>query len=402
MHTTPVLNSLLPFQSAVARLYNLIYGLKNHGHKPESLHSLIDESSLFKNNLETLIKEIEQTSKLTPFGHSYVRNILNSFIKTHRRLNRFWTEHPSVFDEQITNPIVILGLPRSGTTFLFNLLSRDSQFQHLRNWETFVSPVPFEHRLTKYIDFRRLIGTLLVSAQSLLAPQLKTIHEFTLDGPEECTPILMQTFLTQALDPMFAESRFGEHLNSANFDEAYSYHKKFLQTLQFQKNRKPWLLKSPDHIAGIQSLLKTYPQAQFVHLYRDPSDSVASWASLNAAFRGIWLEKIDHDQLGHQTLARLSFDMNKFIDFRKNHPTCPIHDVFYENLTSDPIAAVKSMYKQFKLKLTKETEYEMTSFLSRQHTSKSSHKYSLEMFGLNRDAVRSKFENYITTFNIKH
>ncbi len=388
-----------PFQCFFVKILNTIFSLLGLKPNLKSLCKSKINNVQFKKNLENLIVDIERSSNLTSFGYIYIGGLIKSFVKNHSSLQKYVKKFPQIFDEKIDSPLVILGLPRSGTTFLFNLLSCDNQFQYLTNWEVTVSPVP--KGFSKVLDLRRSIGKILIKMQNKLAPQLNKIHEFALDGPEECTPILMHTFLTQALDPMFNKSQLSARLNNENFVEVYKFHKVYLQTLQFQRSKRSWILKSPDHLAGVQALLAVYPDAKLVHLYRDPSYSVASWASLNLTFQGIWMSELNHNKLGQQVLDRLSFDMNRFIEYRQYNPSTPFCDISYDELIKSPLDVVKKIYTFFNLELATEVEAEMIAFLQKKGSSKSSHKYSLEMFGLDNVMVSEKFSRYLDAFKIR-
>lgn len=123
--------------------------------------------------------------------------------------------------------------------------------------------------------------------QNYLAPHMKDLHHFYLDGPEECTPILLHEFTTQSLAGMFNVPSYSEWLDTASHTATYYRHKQVLQTLQWKYPSKRRLLKSPSHIEAIEEALEVYPNANLIQMHRDPVKAVFSFAGLCAAFRGI-------------------------------------------------------------------------------------------------------------------
>ncbi|MCG5502255.1 sulfotransferase family protein [Ectothiorhodospira lacustris] len=398
-------------QRVIVKLWNLFapYLGRNAGCDSEvsvekilgKLSSKVDFSAPHVEGLSCLVSSINKTGNLHAFGRFYVNSMLSELLLNRERLNRFWQAHPEVLSEQkIVRPVIILGLPRSGTSYLFNLMSQDSEHRFLRNWETTVSQVPVDMGCDFRKDPRRRKGMYLMWLQNYLAPQLKEIHEFHLDGPEECTPLLMQSFATQALAGVFNVPEYSSWLSQVSHDEAYSHHKRILQTLQWRYPGRRWLLKSPDHLAAINSILKVYPDACLVHLHRDPLQSVASWASLNSAFRGICSQSIDLTQLGRQVLDRLATDMDRYMDERQAWPKSHFYDVHYDDFIKDPKSIVESIYEYFDLDLKPDSLRRMSDFLLIDTKKVRGHRYRPEDFNLSSDQVDQRFARYVSRFKV--
>ena len=236
--------------------------------------------------------------------------------------------------------------------------------------------------------------------QNYLAPQLRDKHQFYLDGPEECTPLLMQDFATQALAGLFNVPSYSKWLDTASHNATYRHHKKLLQTLQWKYPADRWLLKSPDHIAAIDTILDYYPDACVIHMHRDPVKSVASWASLNATFRGIYMESVNRGELGLQVLNRLSNDVANYLSKRQRCDESRFLDLRYRELTENPFATVRRIYGKFGLVMSSEANARIQAFLARDRKKKRSHHYNPHEFGLTPQLVQSKFEKYIESFKI--
>lgn len=398
-----------PYQSALVKLWNLLQ--KDGSKSAISLEKIVAKveqkvgDDNWKNGehwdgLSILAASLNKTGNLHSFGRFYVKTLLTDFLIQRARLHEYWTQNSVVLNETIEKPIIILGLPRSGTSFIFNLLAQDQNHRFLRNWETTVSQIPPKRGYSYANDPRRRIGRGLLKFQNYLAPQLQTIHEFFLDGPEECTPLLMQSFATQALVGLFNVPAYSEWLDGADRDETYRHHKRILQTLQWTYPGEKWLLKSPDHLGAIDSMLKVYPDACFVHLHRNPVQSVVSWASLNAAFRGIYMRSIDFSALGQQTLGRLANDMDRYLVQRSAQPHDRFFDLDYRVLVDNPLQAVKAIYDYFNMNLSAGAHRNMLLLLEQERKKSRIHRYRPENYGLTEKAIKSRFENYIKTFSL--
>jgi hypothetical protein len=236
--------------------------------------------------------------------------------------------------------------------------------------------------------------------QHYLAPQMRDLHTFHLDGPEECTSLLMQEFTTQALAGMFNVPSYSEWLDTAPHTATYHQHKRILQTLQWKYPGERWLLKSPAHTEAIESALEVYPDARLIQMHRDPVKAVSSFASLCAAFRGIYSQSIDPNEVGLQALTRMAVDFNRYLEQRPECDASRFLDLQYHDLVRDPLDTVRRIYNRFELVLSTVAEERMRTFLAKERKSKSSHRYSPEDFGLTPQRIRQHFQAYIDAFDI--
>ncbi|MCG5497642.1 sulfotransferase family protein [Ectothiorhodospira variabilis] len=407
---------VLSYQCGFVRAWNIVAHLRNSRadgvYRGIALNEVLGDGSIgidrgdeFKESgygrgLTQLVRSINESSKLHPFGRYYVTAMLKGLLQQRAELESLWIREPGILtQEKVARPIVILGLPRSGTSFLFNLLAQEPAHRFLRNWETTVSQVPRE-RAFFHGDRRRQAGRYLMWFQNQIAPRLKDIHEFNLDGPEECTPLLMQGFSTQAFAGFFDAPSYSTWLDTADHLEVYEHHKKIIQTLQWQLKRDRWVLKSPDHIAGVEAILKVYPDACLVHLHRDPVQSVVSWASLNSVFRGIHSAEVDPERLGAQVLERLGNDMDRYMSARARLDARRFLDVSYDALINDPLNTIGGIYDYFGLEWSGSSKAAMTDFVRRDRKKSRSHRYAAGEYGLSACQIRERFNQYIERFDV--
>jgi hypothetical protein len=406
--------SLAPYQSVLVKAWNgLARWAPGHLMSPALSLDAVMKSAIsnagfddfgstgFREPLAILLESLAETGDLTPFGRFYTKAMVTELLANRLKLVDLWGRQPEILSETVRKPVIILGLPRTGTSFLFNLLSQDPAHRVLSNWETTVAQVPPEGTYTWKNDPRRKKGRFLMGFQNYLVPQMKAMHRFYLDGPEECTPLLMQEFTTQALAGMFNVPAYSRWLDTASHSATCQHHKQILQTLQWKYPGERWLLKSPDHIAAIEAMLETYPDACVIHMHRDPVKSVASWASLNAAFRGIYMRSINAGELGQQVLNRLATDVTSYLTQRRRCMPERFLDMQYRDLTSDPLGVVQGIYERFDLVLSADAEKRLQVFLAKDRQKKRAHHYSPGDFGLGPQLIQEDFQEYLDVFSIE-
>lgn len=356
----------------------------------------------FLEGLKVLLAALDQHEEYHPFGRFYLRQMIIAMLVHRLGHVELVKQHPEIYREDIARPVIILGLPRSGTTLLFNLLAMDPAHRFMANWEAFISQVPPKGQYSFEHDPRRRQAKWMLRFQKYLMPDIDTMHVFAAEKPEECTPILMQSFATQAFVGGFNIPAFSSWLDTADHIPTYRYHKRVLQALQWKYPGERWLLKSPDHLPAVDAILKTYPDACLIHIHRDPVSSVSSWASLGFAYRSVYYPYIDTVELGEQVLARLANDMDRYMEIRGPRADGRFHDLDYAELLKNPIEAVKRIYAAFGFELSGQTEEKMRGLLAENPKNKHGvHHYKPLDFGLTNVMIRRRFEKYIDTFKVE-
>jgi hypothetical protein len=399
-----------PHQSLIVKAWNTVGRNPSGPRAPEDaadalIKSAGDRAGLaaysdddVREPLTILLRYVAESNNLHPFGRLYLHQLLAGLIAQRARLVAFWKMQPEVLQQPVSRPIIILGFPRTGTSFLFNILAQDPAHRVLTNWEAVISQIPPKRKVDFHRDPRRRAGKWANRLQRHLAPTLRDAHEFLLDGPEECTPILMQTLSCLSLETLLGSPEFASWRVRADHSSMYRHHKRVLQTLQANHSADRWLLKSPDHTEGIASLMETYPDALFLHTHRDPYTCAASYASLNLAFRGIYMRQIDTLELGAQVMGALSSSVTAFMRQQDRIPRDQVINIRYEDLVGDPLATVQQIYERFGLPHREQAFSRIRRYLVEQSKRKSKHRYSAADFGITHDEVNRIFADYLAEF----
>jgi len=308
----------------------------------------------FEQALSVLLHAYEKEAELSAFGRVAVRWDTVRFLSNLLTFRAEELKDPAIARERIDRPIFILGLPRSGTTFLHNLMAQDPANSVARCWQT-IFPYPIRRGDPNDVDRRRRIVARQFSAFRRLAPELPSLHPLEADAAQECIEITGQVLQSLRFDTTHYIPSYAEWLDDTGHLEAYRFHKRFLQHLQHQNGaRGHWVLKSPDHIFAWDGLNEVYPDARFVMVHRDPLRVLASVARLTEVLREPFTRKIDRLQIGRQVTDRWAEGSRRLIEANKQLHRNPhrIFHVHYSELTRNPVGAVSAIYRHFGLNLT--------------------------------------------------
>jgi hypothetical protein len=405
-----------PHRTMGARLYNFVgRRLRRWGwQRPLTLQGILDSAcrftglsdwgdERFHEPLGVLVESLEQEARLTPLGRLFVNLNLRHFAANRLWVQDYVTKHPDVLAEPVMRPLFVLGLPRTGTTLLYNLLCQDSSRRPLLFWEA-LQPAPSARVSAGGRDYRLTKARWLVAGMNRWAtPQLKAVHPLKADGPEECTTLLFNTFVCPAFFLLGDIPRYLEWLRGRGREMlpwVYEQHRLYLQVLQHQQGqRTPWILKSPAHAFALETLLSTYPDACVVQTHRDMKQVIPSACSLFAILQGIYSDDVDTRKLGPQ-LARLIGDfLRQQGDQEGQLDPRRVYAVDYRSLVADPAATVRDIYRHFGMELEQGMGQRLRDWLAQNPANKHGvHQYDLEQFGLTTAEVEQIFAGYQKRF----
>jgi hypothetical protein len=185
---------------------------------------------------------------------------------------------------------------------------------------------------------------------------------------------------------------------------AYEFHKQFLQHLQWRAPGTHWVLKAPSHLFALETLMQVYPDARIVMTHRDPLKVLPSCSSFTEVLRGGFTDRFDRKELGIEIARHWERGAQLAIEFSQSGGETQgrLFNVLYADLVRDPMGVVRLIYRHFDMELTNQTEMAMMRFLAENPQNKhGAHHYSLEEFGLDRDAERRRFGLYTSFFGIE-
>jgi hypothetical protein len=354
----------------------------------------------FRDGLERLGRAVLATADLNPVGEAAFEGQVKGHLANRLRVTDWHRTHPEVGDEVVRAPIVITGLPRTGTTALSHLLACDPGNRSLLGWEAGRS-VPPPRTETYWRDPRLTAAREASGMMDLLNPGFKAIHHDPPDKPTECVVLFAQQFQSAIYPTEFTIPEYDEWMLGADATAAYAYHRAVLQVLQSECPGR-WQLKTPQHGLDLDALLATYPDARIVITHRDPVKCVASVLSLVRSLSGTFTD-VDHRGYiaGHWPELMAEF-ANRPVGFRARRPDVPVHDMSYEDLVGDPVDAIRAMYATFGEELSDDAADAMAAYSNESpQGAHGRHEYRLADFGLTRGDVEPRFEPYLARHDVR-
>jgi len=353
--------------------------------------------------LVQLTSSLDAESALSAFGRLSVRW---DFIRLLRNAEMVLNAHranAALGASPVAAPLFILGLPRSGTTFLHSLLAQDEENLVPRMWQTiYPAPRPPDFEPARDKRARAVDGQLKFFAG--LAPEFPSVHPVTADSPQECSEITAHVFQSLRFDTTFRVPGFRRWLDGRGHLGAFAFHKKFLQYLQAGLTPRRWVLKCPDHVFAMDEIVQTYPDARFVVVHRDPLRVFGSVAHLTGVLRQPFVRDVDPTEIGTQVAERWIDGAERLVAFDRRPDVAASRKIHlhYHELVADPMAAVARIYAQFGLFESDAGMAAMRAFLvAKPRGGYGGHRrYALGRFGVNPASLGPRFADYLAYFGI--
>ncbi len=354
----------------------------------------------FRVPLQILLKSLNQEAHLNFFGRTLLQQYLLRLLVNRLRIQEDFKRYPEIARVKIKQPLFILGLPRSGTTFLHNLLSQDASSRWLHLWEMY-NPSPSPDYITRETDPRISEAEKLVTLFNSLAPQLSAIHYLNPNGPEECNVLFEQDLVSILFELRANVPSYSEWLLNQDLLASYRYYRQQLQLLAWKWSGERWVLKAPVHLHYLSALITVFPDARIIYTHRNPLKALPSLCSLCALIRGIYTDHLDLKAIGQHWLNWLAIGIERSMQMGQTIPAQQIYHLNYLDLVSEPIGTVCQIYDYFDYDFNPDLENNLKQYITQNPQHKHGvHHYSLEQFGLKESKVTQTFEKYCLKFNL--
>ena len=378
-------------------------------------------------NADALVEEAQKTTGLDEFDSDSYREGLNVFVRdfndgigkgiyTDSGIERvrgdclkylgdrlkvwdYHKQHPELRERKIERPVFVMGVPRTGTTLLSNLLACDPARRSPLEWEINdpIPPVGGDELITN----PRAQAQLAQHEAMLEArPELGKIYRSSPIYPHECVWYMAHDFKTLMIESKGVLPEYREFIFGADMSSAYAYHRLFLQALG-HKAPGVWNLKMPSHILHLEYLVKEYPDARLVWTHRDPYAATGSLCSIISMGHMASMGKPDYDWLGKNYPWQAQQHAERGMDFRDRHGEDRVMDVHYDTLMDDPMGTVKQLYAALGDEWTPEAEAAIQKWLDDNPQNKfGKHEYKLAQYGLTKDDLEPMFERYLSRYDV--
>src|SRR3989440_2097881 len=286
--------------------------------------------------LERLCSAISAEARLTEAGRRSTKRSLVSALVLQLRLHRLLAEHPEIERLPFDGPLVVVGLFRTGTTLLQNLLAQHPDVRVPRLWEL-MHPISSDGSAAERARLIRVTQS-YVQAYYRAARAFRAIHYLDAELPEECHRLTGTTFTSDIYPLRYRIPSYGNWLAGQDMRRPYAFHRTLLRCLLWRDPGGHVALKCPTHLWHLDALAATYPQGRLVRLHRDPVAAVASACSLTAVVRSARSGEVDRAEIGRYWTEPAEAALGTA---RRSEPVhgLPVLDLRYDDLARDPLAA---------------------------------------------------------------
>jgi hypothetical protein len=353
--------------------------------------------------LEALAASLEREANLHAVGRLVQRQRLVDSLAVRLTFVEACKRHPEILAERLDDPLVIVGLARTGTTMLHRLISGDPGLYSARWWEVRF-PAPFAGWDWRGPDPRIAAAHAQVRTILETMPVLASIHPWDAEGPDEEIMLMEHAFVSHVPESSANVPSYRAFVDRQDQRAQYAFLRKLLQYLQWQKRRRGeraerWVLKAPTHQGNLDRLFETFPSAVVIHTHRDPVETIASVASMYFSLWGLNTDAPDPLEIGNQVLDRYARAAERSMVLRETIPKERIVDVSYRDVARDPVGTVRAIYAQIGRALTPAAAAAMRAWVAknpREH--RPPHEYTAEKFGLSRERIEAACPRYRARF----
>ena len=356
----------------------------------------------WREGLELLLQGFAQSTTFRDGAAEATEQAVIAALRARFEIEAWHAAHPVAAAAPVDKPLIIVGMPRAGTTLLLNLLRFDPQRRVHWNWEGNRELPPAE---TAHLHDDPRIAARVREVDALIDRGIlpRNHHVERGDEPTECFWPMAQDFKSMSwLVHTLVPEYFEWLVHDADMVAAYRYHRRYLRVLQ-SAAPGAWTLKFPSHALAIEEIIATYPDARIVYTHRDPIKPVGSTCSLIHHPLALFNTAVDTKMIGQQVNTIWAQCASRMIAAREAHPEFPFFDMHYQTFVADPIGTIRALYRFEGLELSEAVAERMRDELDRHNRSRDAagaHRYRLEDYGLTVSEVDRLFGDYTAYFDV--
>lgn len=362
------------------------------------LHDLGDAQAL--EALAVLVESIETEARPNAAGRRRIEAMLGGLLEQRLRIVDFASTSDVVDYETVRSPIVITGLPRTGTTMLADLLAQDPFNRALVGWQAAtVAPPPALADLGSDPRLREALAR--DERRDALVPDLPAKRALGAARPTECVQLLATSFASLSFETILDVPGYAAWCDAADMVEPYRFHHLALRTLQTTVPTERWSLKSPAHLWHLDALRAVYPDARLIVTHRDPAKVVPSVASLCTTLRAMHSDAVDPAAVGRQWRARCHHALEVSAVHLGDWDPARVFHLPYAELVDDPVGSIERAYQRFGFDLCDLGRRRMAAW-HEQHPRdlRGAHDYDASSFGLDEGGLRREFAAYMADHHV--
>jgi len=313
-------------------------------------------------------------------------------------LEDFIRRHPEVEQVDIDRPLVIAGLPRSGTTYTLALLAGDPRLRSLPHWEG-VRPIA-EPYIVDGKDTRHELCEAEWAQADAMLPLTKLVHEFSPDHVTEDIELQGMDFGGYYIEWTARVPGWRDFQFATDRTPWLRYIRRAMQAMTFQKGPNRWVTKCPQHMEQMQEVMAALPGAFIVLNHRDPVASIQSACTAMGYSARLTRKKIDLDEIAEYWIDRYERLLRTCVNDRDSVPADRCYDLYFHELMKDPVGQLEAIYRQADMPFDEQTRSAFEQAIAANKRGKHGQLvYDLRGdFGLDPNAIRDRFAFYFERF----
>ncbi len=351
--------------------------------------------------LAAQLAAVESDQGLSGLGRYIVRERLVGLLKARLRFEDFVRRHPEALEVRLEPPIIVVGLPRSGTTHLVNLLAADSRFRSMPWWEV-IEPTPVigdgpgrdgvDPRYQRCLAAHKMMGS--------IAPLVALMHDRPPWSIEEDCELVDLDLCSYTLEWHARVPAWRDHYLTLDQRVHYAFLSRELQVLSYLRGPNRWVLKTPQHLEQLGPLLQTFPDATIAFTLRDPVAVLQSALTMLAYGDRVRRAQIQPDDLATYWVDRVERLLRAAVRDAHQIPAEKRVDVEFSEFMADDLAMATRILGVAGMEVTDQATSELTAYLAGNPRGKEGRvMYDLRGdFGLEPAELQERFAFYYEAF----
>jgi hypothetical protein len=358
----------------------------------------------FAGRLSAYAGAVDADTGLTQLGRGSLRSRIVRLLRNRISLADLIKRYPEIESIEIEKPIIVVGMPRSGTTHLVNLLAADRRRRALPYWES-QEPLPVGGRGPDVFGVDPRYGRARAEHDAMLAnmPLVAAMHDQFPEAIEEEVELLDLDFASYILEWLARVPSWRDTYLALDQTQHYAYMKKVLQALTFFRGPQTWVLKSPQHSEQLRPLMATFPDATVAFTHRDPVAVIQSTVTMMAYADRLRRTSIDPNWLIDYWTDRIHRLLSAGVRDRALVPAERSIDISFHQLNGNEITVLEALYDRAGVELTPGVRKSFERYLDSNPRGKNGAiRYDLyRHFGVTPEDVRSRFDFYFDRFDVR-
>ncbi|MFZ9159006.1 MAG: sulfotransferase family protein, partial [Ilumatobacteraceae bacterium] len=340
------------------------------------------------------LDEMNADPERTGLGRMLMFGDCVRYASNRLRIRDLLKKHPEILDIPIEKPVIVIGLPRSGTTNLVNLLASDSRFRSMPLWESYQPvPDPDEPMGDDGVDPRWTRCQQMWESMQVGAPFVAAMHPMNPDHVHEELELMTPDFTSYNLEWVARAPKWRDHYLSHDQTDSYAYMKTVLQIMQWYRPRERWVLKSPQHLEQIGPLMTAFPDASIVVTHRDPVAVVQSTITMVTYGARTSYRTPDPEWYRDYWIDRIGRLLDASMRDRHLLPADRTTDVYFHDYMADEMGTLQRIYDMAGIEFTDTARAEIAAHQASHPRGKDGRVvYDLRGdFGITPEEVRTRF-----------